>query len=67
MENKKWIATSIVWALLMFLMNTIVLPLYKNEHITTLHILVGIFVWTIAGFAFGFMTRKILKQKSNSI
>jgi membrane protease YdiL (CAAX protease family) len=63
MENKKWITTSIVWALLMFLMNTIVLPLYKKETITLPHILVGIFVWTVAGFAFGFMTRKIHKTK----
>lgn len=59
---KKWVKEGLIWGLIMFLMIVIVFPWFEGEGITLKRILVGIFIWGIAGLFYGFIMKKLKKD-----
>ncbi|APG65361.1 hypothetical protein LPB136_08350 [Tenacibaculum todarodis] len=62
---KKWQKVGLVWGLSMFIFMSFVWPLISGEEITLKKILIGIPIWTIAGFLFGYSQRNNLDKKKN--
>lgn len=53
-DQKSWIKTGLSWGVSMFIMMSIIFPLCDGSEINTKTIIMGIVLWTISGFIFGF-------------
>jgi hypothetical protein len=62
-DKKKWIKTGLSWGGFMFIVMSILFPYFENQEITIKNILVGLVLWTLGGFAFGY-TMKIFMNKT---
>ena len=58
MKLKKWQKVGLSWAVWMFAFMNIVLPLVKKQEITFKQIAIGIPIWLLGGFIFGYLMRK---------
>ena len=64
-DKKSWIKTGLGWALFMFIMMTIVFPLYDGSEINIKTILIGVVIWTISGLLFGYTMKLFFNAKIN--
>lgn len=62
-DQKRWPITGLVWGVLMYLLNVIVLPLIMDTEISAVSLLVGIPIWTLGGLAFGYTLYRYFKWK----
>ena len=57
-SKSNWVATGLVWGVIMYLFTTFLFPCLNGEAIETKKILVGIPIWIMAGLIFGFTVKK---------
>ena len=64
-DKKSWIKTGLGWGLFMFIMMSIVFPLYDGSEINIKTILIGVVIWTISGLFFGYTMKLFFNAKIN--
>ncbi len=62
-DNKRWVFTGLAFAMIMFVIMSLIFPLIKRESITWVSITVGIISSTIGGLLFGFTMKLFLGKK----
>lgn len=49
-----WWKPGLAWGLFMFVTMSVVYPYFAGDSITLLSLLLGVLIWSIAGFVFGY-------------
>jgi hypothetical protein len=62
-----WIQTGMVWAFCMFVFMELVFPFISGEPLTLRRVLIGMIVWTLAGFAFAYPTKWFLGRRKPGV
>lgn len=63
MKLKRWQKNSLSWALWMFIIMSFFWPWVDGEEITLKKTLIGIPIWLLGGFLFGYLMRKNYPEK----
>lgn len=64
-DKKSWVKTGLGWGAFMFIMMTIIHPLYDGTEISLRTILLGIVIWTISGLLFGYSMKSFFSKTLN--
>lgn len=63
MDKKTWIKTGLSWGAFMFLIMSVGFPYIDGQEITLKSTSIGLIVWTIAGFGFGYTMKLFMNKK----
>lgn len=60
--GRAWLRQGLIWALFMFILMTLIFPWLLKEPITTRSLLLGLFIWTLGGLAYGYSMKLFLDK-----
>jgi len=55
--KEKWLRAGLIWGLFMYISMTMLFPLIEGESLTQKKLLIGIPLWIIGGFGYGYMIK----------
>lgn len=62
-----WLATGIVWGVVMYALVNFVIPLVSQQPVTTKAMLIGIPIWLLGGLAYGYTMRTWMNRRGTSV